>query len=115
MYYSTVQPDPEGNLTLVYNFSSTSDFPGTAYLTQRVTQAPGSFHDFGFFLASGSGFYQQLDQFGRNRWGDYTGTAYSETVPNAMWFSGQNSKLSGSTGLSATAVGENGYMDPSQP
>ena len=115
MYYATVQPDTEGNFTVAYNFSSTVDFPGIAYLTQRVSQAPGSFHDFGFFLAAGSGFYRQLDRFGRNRWGDYTGTAFSQTVPNAMWFSGQYSTASGSTGRWNTAVGENGYTSPSQP
>jgi hypothetical protein len=115
MYYATVQPDTEGNFTVAYNFSTTAEFPGIAYLTQRVSQAPGSFHDFGFFLSAGSGFYRQLDQFGRNRWGDYTGTAFSQTVPGAMWFSGQYSTASGSTGRWNTAVGENGYTSPSQP
>ena len=112
MYYATVQPDSEGNFTVAYNFSSTVDFPGIAYLTQRVTQATGAFEDFGFFLAAGSAFYQQLDMFGRNRWGDYTGTAFSQTIPNSYWFSGE---YSDPTQIWDTAIGENGYTDPSQP
>ena len=46
---------------MAYNFSSTADYPGIAYLSQRVTQAPGAFHDAGIYLADGSGFYKQID------------------------------------------------------
>jgi hypothetical protein len=115
-YYPTVQPDSEGNFTMVYNFSDPSAvYPSTSYLTQRVTQATGSFHDSGFFVARGSGFYEQLDNFGRNRWGDYTGTAWSQTFPNAYWFSGEYSTASGGSGLWNTAIGKNGYTSLSQP
>jgi hypothetical protein len=115
-YYGTIQPDSEDNYTMAFQFSSSGTYPGIAYLSTRVTQLPGSgffgFHDTGIFLTAGQGFYKQLDNFGRNRWGDYTGTAYSQTVPNAYWFSGQYST---STGHWATAIGRNGYTSLTQP
>ena len=67
-YYGTIQPDPEGNWTMVFNFSNRTTSPATAYTSNRVTW-PTPFHDPGFFLCQNNAVYNQ------GRWGDYTGTA----------------------------------------
>ena len=107
-YYATVQPDPEGNTTVVFNFSSDVDFGSTAYLSDRVTQAVNTFHDGGIFLASGVASYFQ------GRWGDYTGVSADLSTPNQpmMWFSGMWAMPGNSWG---TAIGGNGFTDPTQP
>src|SRR5262249_37404404 len=66
-YYGTIDPDSEGNWTMVYNFSSTTTFPSTVFLTNRVSQAPNTVHDAGVVAATGNAFYQVLDNAGRNR------------------------------------------------
>ncbi len=107
-YYGTIQPDPERNITMVFNFSGTNAFPSTAYTANRVTQRPGSWHDNGVFLApTGSAFY------GDGRWGDYTGTAPDLNVNTpAMWFSGMYVRSDGSWG---TTIGKNSYASANQP
>lgn len=110
-YYATVQPDDEGNVTVVHNESSDVIYPSTAYLTHRTTLA--SFPDGGLYLAFGSPpTYCQLDNFGRNRWGDYTATSPfgSSIAPYPeFWFAGQFSESSGNWG---TKIGKNGYSNP---
>ena len=105
-YFGTIQPDAERNLTMVFNFSGTSFFPSTAYVSNRVTQAPGNWHDSGIFLCNGAAFYNQ------GRWGDYTAAAVDTVAPNNMWFSGMNSLSSGNWG---TCIGKNGYASANQP
>ena len=105
-YYGTIQPDAERNLTMVFNFSGTSFFPSTAFVSNRVTQAPGSWHDSGIFLCNGAAFYNQ------GRWGDYTGVAIDTTSPNSMWFSGMFSRSDGNWG---TCIGKNGYTASNVP
>ena len=107
-YYATLQPDPENNLLMVFNFSSTATYPGTAYVTRRVTQAPNVMHDAGIMLRSGLAAYTQT------RWGDYTGTApdfSSLTVP-FMYFSGMYVKGDGQWG---TSIGAVRYFNPGAP
>jgi hypothetical protein len=111
-YYATIVPDTEGNFTMVYNFSAPDAFPGTAFLSRRVTQAHNTVPDNGIFLASGQAFYQQLDQFGRNRWGDYTAGHKAFEALNAQWFAGEFSQSNGNWG---TAIGKNGYTLLTQP
>ena len=38
--YATQQPDPEGNVTYVWNFSSSSTFPSLAFVAPTATLAP---------------------------------------------------------------------------
>jgi hypothetical protein len=121
-YYPAPQPDDEGNVTVVYNFSSNANFPSTGYVSQRTTRATGSFPDGGLVLASGSALYCQRDRFGRNRWGDYTATSPfgSSIAPfPEFWFAGQFSEASTSTCSSSigtpcwgTRIGKNGYSTP---
>ena len=111
-YYPTMQPDPAGNFTMVCNYSSPTIYPSTAFLSGRVSQAFGTLNDSGYYLAGGQAFYCQLDQYNRDRWGDYTAACPSYTAPGAFWFSGQYSESSGNWG---TAIGKNGYTGTGQP
>ena len=111
-YYATPQPDDEGNVTVVFNFSSNANFPSTGFVSQRTSQPTGGFPDGGFGLASGSAFYCQIDTFGRNRWGDYTATSpFGASIAPfpEFWFAGQFSESSGNWG---TKIGKNGYSTP---
>jgi hypothetical protein len=105
-YYGTMAPDREGNIAMVFNFSSSGSFGSTAYITNRVTQAPGAWHDPGLYLNSGAGSYTQY------RWGDYTAIAVEYGSPNAFWFSGMFAR---GDGLWGTAIGKTGYTLSNQP
>jgi hypothetical protein len=106
-YYGALQPDLEKNVTMVFNYSSSTTYPGTAYVSRRVTQAQNSMHDAGNFLQAGNGQYTQ------GRWGDYEATSLdiSNPLTPTMWFSGMYSVSPGW----GTVIGANGFTDPTQP
>jgi hypothetical protein len=100
-YFPTVQPDTEGNWTLVYNFSGNGTFGSTAYLSNRVTKLKGTLHDSGFFARVGSAFWSNF------RWGDYTAVAPDfGPKQGQMWFSGMFTRSDGKWG---TVIGRNAY------
>jgi len=105
-YFGTLQPDAERNLTMVFNFSGDNSFPGVAVVSNRVTQAPGNWHDPGIFLCAGQGLYTQ------GRWGDFTGTSIETSSQQKMWVSGMFSDGSGNW---STCIGKNGYVASNQP
>jgi hypothetical protein len=112
-FYGVPVVDAEGNATMVANYSDNSSYPGTYYVSRRVTQAKNTMHDGGIWLRSGQGFYQQLDNIGRNRWGDYTA---AQIQANAnLWFAGQYSKLYGTSYIWGTAIGKNAFTARTQP
>ncbi len=111
-YYGTMQPDSEGNQTTVFNFSGPGNFASVAFTSWRVTQAPNVLHDGGLFLKTGEAFYMQLDDVGRNRWGDYTAGAAAYRSPNSYWFSGQFAQANGNWG---TAIGRSNYPNLTTP
>ncbi|MDD5435056.1 MAG: hypothetical protein PH343_06475 [Nitrospira sp.] len=107
-FYATLQPDPENDVTMVFNFSSKTIRPGTAYVSRRVTYGQNLMHDSGNMLQSGLAAYHHT------RWGDYTATALDLTTANnpLMWFSGMYSRADGHWG---TKIGRNGYTNVNQP
>lgn len=113
-FYGVPVVDAEGNATMVANYSDLSFYPGTFYVSRRVTQAKNTMHDVGIWLAGGAGFYQALDQYGRNRWGDYTA---AQIQGNAnFWFGGQYSKLYGTSSyIWGTRIGRNAFTARTQP
>ena len=114
-YYPAVQPDDEGNITVVFNASGASTDPSLAIASRRSTQIQNTFPDSGVYMQVGSAAYCQIDNSGRNRWGDYTATSpYGETIANhpAFWFAGQFSEANGNWG---TFIGKNGYTNVGQP
>ena len=61
-YYATQQPDPEGNVTYAWNYSSSSTLSGfasLAYSSRRAAQSVGTEPDGGIFAVAGAGFYGQ--------------------------------------------------------
>ena len=117
-FYPEVQPDPEGNVLVVFNYSADDKFPSSAYATNRATQAPGTMHDSGFFLQHGLAKYELLDTSDPtnpiNRWGDYTGASLDLTPGTraSFWFAGESSK---SAAVYRTAIGHNAFSRPGQP
>ncbi|HEV2489536.1 MAG TPA: hypothetical protein VGT03_06995 [Candidatus Acidoferrales bacterium] len=107
-------PDSEGNYTMVYNYSSSTTPPTTAYLSNRATQTPNTLSDSGFlvnppitpapYCPSTSGGFPF---FGFNAAGASTGV-----FPNSQWFSGGFSDATGNWG---TVIGKTGYTNPAQP
>jgi hypothetical protein len=107
-YYCTQIPDPEGNSTTVFNFSSGSSFASLAYISRRAAQPTGGFPDSGIFLINGVAFYNQ------GRWGDYTAGAIAGLVSGGgtgslpvMWFAGMWAQSDGTWG---TAIGRNDFQ-----
>lgn len=116
-FFATPQPDLDGNVTTVLNYSTTAEFPSIVYISQRVTQPPGTFVDGGVYLANGIGRYTS------QRWGDYMavspiGVAYQAgnggaTGGNAFVFSGMYSDSTANNRW-RTRVGANIFTTPGQ-
>ena len=114
-FYPEVQPDPEGNVLVVFNYSANDTFPSSAYATNRATQALNTMHDSGFFLQNGLATYELIDHgSGLNRWGDYTAASLDLTpgTQASFWFSGESSKTPSAY---RTAIGHNEFRRPGQP
>ena len=62
----------EGDVTMVASYSDLSFFPGVFYVSRRVTQAKNCDARRRHLPGGRAAFYQRLDQFNRNRWGDYS-------------------------------------------
>ncbi|MBV8889348.1 MAG: hypothetical protein JO267_13545 [Alphaproteobacteria bacterium] len=118
-FFGTPQPDAEGNVTTVFAFSGSGNYPGLAYISQRVNSA---FVDSGYYLANGSTYYSQ------GRWGDYTavapaGIAYAPgnggfVSKPGMGFSGMYSgsgNCQGSGSCWYTRIGFNQFTSVAQP
>jgi hypothetical protein len=110
-YYPAQQPDPEGNVTEVFGFSSASNYASLAYASRRAAQAVGTVPDGGVFAAVGLGPYVTGNP---QRWGDYFATAPAGLVSGGgtggfpkMWFSGQYA--SGTSTQWNTIIGRTGY------
>jgi hypothetical protein len=108
-FFGTAQPDTDGDLLMVFAFSSDTDFPGVAYITHRTSEGDGKWNygGGGLFLRSGTVFYNE------GRWGDYSGTAMEYATAGSQinwWFSGMFSQNFVSISNSwATAIGKDAY------
>lgn len=105
-----IASNSEGDATMVASYSDLSNFPGVYYVSRRVTQAKNTMHDAGIYLANGQAFYQLLDRFGRNRWGDYSAAQIDTT--DAFWFSAQ---YAGAGNTWRTRIGKNAFTARNQP
>jgi len=85
-FYPVIMPDPSGNMVAVFSRSSASEFAGVRYTSRRAMdpafQASAA-------LKAGAASYVQLDGFGRNRWGDYSGSALDPVDPTRVWVNGE--------------------------
>jgi len=104
-WFATLQPDPEGNVVMVFDYSTDVTYPSVVYTSRRVSYGDSLMNSVGIYLTVGSAFY------GQGRWGDYTATSpdLATTTKPAMWFAGQYANGSGNWG---TAIGEAAYKVP---
>ncbi|MDP9335634.1 MAG: hypothetical protein M3Q30_20320 [Actinomycetota bacterium] len=100
-WFGTFAPDNDGNQVLVFNFSSNSLNPSSAYATRRITQPPNAMHDLGRFLFSSTVTYTG------QRWGDYSAAA---SVGNNVWIAAEHSCVSSATRNWCTGIGKVGYL-----
>jgi hypothetical protein len=84
-FYPAVMPDTNGNLVVCFSRCSSTEFASMHYTGRRVTDPPGTLQA-SALLKSGTANYFALDQFGRNRWGDYTGIAVDPIDQRSVWF-----------------------------
>jgi hypothetical protein len=116
-YYPTAQPDLEGNVVVVYNFSGpscASCYPSVGYVSERVTQPYNTFFDSGLLLGTGKARYAE------SYWGRYTAIAPAKVDYAAggsvntpgVWVAGAFAKTDGSWG---TQIGYTGFTAPNQP
>ena len=73
-----------GDAVLAFSGSSSSQFAAAYYTGRLATDALGQVAAPILFKA-GEGFYQHLDSFGRNRWGDYSLTSIDPVDDLTFW------------------------------
>lgn len=116
-YYPALQPDLEGNVTVVFNFSGPSCatcYPSLGYVTERVTQPSNAFFDSGILFRPGGGVSRDF-YFGR-----YTAVAPAKVGYTAggsvdtpgVGFAGTFAKAGGSW---ATQIGYTAFSAQNQP
>jgi hypothetical protein len=87
-FYPAVCPDANGNVTVVFSRSSTSQFGSIAYTGRRATDPLGTLQG-SAVLKAGVASYVGLDSGGRNRWGDYNGIASDPANGRVVWMYGE--------------------------
>jgi hypothetical protein len=87
-YYPAVMVDGSNNLYVVFNRSSSTECVGIRY-TGRLATEPNNTLQPGVLLKAGVASYVRLDDFGRNRWGDYSGIALDPSDSNKVWIAGE--------------------------
>ncbi len=80
-FYPAAYPDDAGNIYLVFSRSGPSEFAGTRHTVQMVGQGPQASAQ----LKGGEANYEQIDSFGRNRWGDYGGAYLDGSNTASVW------------------------------
>ena len=83
-FYPAACPDANGNVTVVFSRSSTSQFGSIAYTGRRATDPLGTLQG-SAVLKSGVASYFGPDSGGRNRWGDYNGIASDPANGRVVW------------------------------
>lgn len=85
-FYPEIMADPSGNMVAVFNRSGPSEFAGVRYTNRRTTdpsfQASAA-------LKPGDASYVQVDDAGRDRFGDYSSTALDPLDPTRVWVFGE--------------------------
>jgi hypothetical protein len=112
-YYPAQQPDPEGNVTTVFGFSSPNNYASVVYASRRAAQTRGTLPDNGLIAKDGLGPYVTADP---QRWGDYFATAPAGIVSGGgtggfpkMWFAAPYASSTSSEWN--TAIGRTGYSN----
>src|ERR1700687_764718 len=103
-YFATLQPDPENNVIMTYNYSDDNIYSEFAVNGCRVSLGDSVMNGPGFAFGIAGGLYNQF------RWGDYSATAPDLTFPSAprMWASG----MTDNAGAWGTIISAQGYPKP---
>ena len=83
-FYPAASPDANGNVTMVFSRSGTSEFGTIANTGRRSTDSLGTMQG-STVLKAGVASYVGLDSGGRNRWGDYNGVASDPANGRVVW------------------------------
>ncbi len=83
-FYPDIAPDPFGNPVVAFSRSGASVFAEARFTRKRVAKA--NLNPDTALLQAGAATYQQIDSFGRNRWGDYFAAAVDPDDPRTLWF-----------------------------
>jgi hypothetical protein len=109
LYYPAVHLDSAGNMFLVYNISSTSDFVGVRITGQPTGSAPQAVAT-PQTVQPGQGLYTCF-----NRWGDYNGAALDPATPNNVWVVGEYAGASSTNCEWATFVAQLSFAGTTSP
>jgi hypothetical protein len=83
-FYPAMCPDANGNVTMVFSRSSTTNFGHIAFTGRRATDPLGTLQG-SAVLKAGVAKYVGLDSGGRNRWGDYNGVCADPANGRVIW------------------------------
>lgn len=83
-YYPAIMPDASGNLYVVFNRSSSTEFVGIRAAGRKPGDGAGLLGS-STQLSAGTSYYVYLDNYGRNRWGDYNGNAKDPSTSGNVW------------------------------
>ena len=83
-FYPAVMPDSNGNMTMVFSRSGSSEFASVRYTGRLATDPTGQLQG-SALLKAGVANYLGLDGSGRNRWGDYAGIGNDPSDTLKTW------------------------------
>ena len=102
-FYPAVMVDASDNLAVVFARSSAAEF-GSARYTGRLATDPANTLQPSALLKAGTANYQNLDNEGRNRWGDYLGIGLDPS-DGSFWLLGEYAVSTSAWGTWVAQVG----------
>ena len=84
-FYPAVMPDSNGNMTMVFSRSGSTEFASVRYTGRKAAEPLGTLQG-SALLKAGTANYVKLDGSGRNRWGDYAGIGSDPADTLRVWF-----------------------------
>src|SRR5205085_531863 len=82
--FPSIAVNKNNDVLIGYARFSASQYAGAGYAYRASTDTLNTLRD-DTTLKAGEGLYLQLDDFGRNRWGDYSGTTVDPSNDTDMW------------------------------
>jgi len=82
-YYPSLDVNTNGDMVIGYNLSGPSNYVSSAYALHLSTDAAGTLETPVIFKAGIAGYFKDYGS-GRNRWGDFSGTAVDPS-DNSFW------------------------------
>ncbi len=82
-YYPSLDVNANGDMLIGYSTSSSTTYGGAQYALRLASDAVNTLETANQFVNGGAGYYKTYGG-GRNRWGDFSGTAFDPT-DNSFW------------------------------